>query len=153
MPTQTSERSENGKVSGHTDGGPQVSVSLLEREVKDMTAQQIEKFIDAGYTKEEINLLFKDPKVDPAPENVGNGKNDNEEDKNAQDPGKDTTDKNVEKGGKENFELALKGLSDSIAELKETVKAMQDENIKNARTDSIDDNSDEKIMRSFIEKL
>ena len=118
-----------------------------------MTAQQIEKFIDAGYTKEEINLLFKDPKVDPAPGNVENDENDDEEDKKALDPGKATTDENVEKGGKDNFELALKGLSDSIAELEEAVKAIQDENLRNAHTDSIDDDNDEKIMRSFIENL
>ena len=118
-----------------------------------MTAQQIEKFIDAGYTKEEINLLFKNPKVDPEPENVENGKNDTGKDKNTEDHAKDTTDKNVENGAKENFELALKGLSDSIAELKETVKQMQIDNANGARTDSVEDKSEENLIKSFLDKF
>ena len=111
-----------------------------------MTGQQIEKFIDAGYTKAEIELLFKDPKVDPIPEEketetVNNEPKDIE---NAPETNPTPT---------ENFELAIKSLSDSIAELKETVRAIQSNNINNAHTDSINDDSVDNAIKSFLEKF
>ena len=116
-----------------------------------MTAQQIEKFIDAGYTKKEIELLFKDPKIDPKPE----------EKETVNDEKETVNDEKIDKENapdsnptpNENFELAIKGLSDSIAELKETVKAIQSNNINNAHTDNIDDNSVDNAIKSFLEKF
>lgn len=113
-----------------------------------MDAQKIEKFIDAGYTKEEIDLLFKDPKVDPE-------KKDPEPDQDKKDPAPDQGKKDPEpdKNSHENFAEAIKTLTDSMSALQNTIKEMQKANIDGAKTDSGKKDSINEVMQSFIEKL
>ena len=108
-----------------------------------MDATKIEKFIDAGYTKEEINLLFKDPKIDPKPEP--------EKDADPQpDPEPDR--------GQDNDPMAeinntIKTLTDTVSALSDTVKAMQQNNVNNAATNKGKKDSIADMMQSFVEKL
>ena len=110
-----------------------------------MDAQKIEKFIDAGYTKAEIELLFKDPKVDPEPDNKTEPEKDPESDNKTEPAEKETSG--------EDFAEVIATLAGSIAELKDTVKAMQQSNIDKARTGSNKNDTIEDAMQSFIEKL
>lgn len=114
-----------------------------------MDANKIEKFIDAGYTKEEIELLFKDPKVDPEPEqkNETEQKNENSDnDKKDQNNSQTTSDNN-------SMAEAIKTLTSTVNALSDTVKAMQTANINKDKTDKIKDDTIEGVMQSFIEKL
>ena len=110
-----------------------------------MDASKIEKFIDAGYTKEEINLLFKDPKIDPKPEQ----KNDP---KPQPDPEPDKADANQQDPMIE-INNTIKTLTDTVTSLSDTVKAMQQSNINNATTDTSKKDSLAEVMQSFVEKL
>ena len=117
-----------------------------------MTTQQIEKFIDAGYTKEEINLLFKDPKIDPEPEpepEPEDKKKPQPEPENKAQPQPDPEQNNSH----EQFAQAFKSLTDIVAGLQETVKALQENNIKNAGTDNSKKDTIQDVMQSFIDQL
>ena len=114
-----------------------------------MDAQKIEKFIDAGYTKSEIELLFKDPKVDPEPEQKKEPEQKNEISDNS------NLDQNNSQKISDNDAMAeaIKTLTNTVNALSDTVKAMQAANIDSSKTDSNKDNTVENVMRSFIEKL
>ena len=124
-----------------------------------MDANKIEKFIDAGYTKHEIELLFKDPKVDPEPEQ----KNDPEQKTEISDNSKMDQVKNqniphtdshiIDMGDFINMNNTIKSLTDTVNSLTETVKAMQTANINSVKTETNKDNTIEGVMQSFIEKL
>lgn len=107
-----------------------------------MDANKIEKFIDAGYTKEDIDLLFSDPKIpeeapkDPEPEAAPK-----DPEPAPQDPA--TNDLND----------TVKMLMDTVADLSNTVKALQQSNVTGANTPSPKKDSIAETMQSFIEKL
>ena len=122
-----------------------------------MNAQQIEKFIDAGYTKGEIELLFKNPKVDPEPEPETKPEpkkelldNDPAATKSSQTKTENESNKNLDL---KEMTDTIKTLTDTVTSLSETVKALQDNNIKGAKTDNLDQNNIEQVMQSFVEKL
>ena len=102
-----------------------------------MDANKIEKFIDAGYTKAEIELLFKDPKVGPEPVKDP-------------EPAKDPEPTN---NYHEEFAAAIKTLTDSVAGLQTTVKAIQEANLKGAATDTAKKDTIADTMKSFIDTL
>ena len=113
-----------------------------------MDASKIEKFIDAGYTKQEIELLFKDPKVEPEPEQKKEPEQKNEiSDKSNLDQNNSQTIPQNE------ISATLKSLTDTVNSLTETVKAMQSANINNVNTDNPKNNDFDNVMKSFMEKL
>ena len=99
-----------------------------------MDATKNEKFIDAGYTKQEIELLFKDPKVDPKPEDKPEGpaaENENSDNSKIDQMKSQTIPENE-------ISATLKSLTDTVNSLTETVKAMQSANINNVTHINID---------------
>lgn len=124
-----------------------------------MDANKIEKFIDAGYTKQEIELLFKNPKVDPEPEqkNEPDPKNENSDNSSAAQSNSQIiphTDSHIiDMNDFINMNSAIKSLTDTVNSLTETVKAMQTANINSVKTETNKDKTIEGVMQSFIEKL
>ena len=114
-----------------------------------MDANKIEKFIDAGYTKQEIELLFKDPKVDPEPEE----KKDPEQKTENSDNSKIDQNNSQTNSDNDTMAEAIKTLTNTVNALSDTVKAMQAANIDSSKTESNKDNTVESVMQSFIEKL
>lgn len=105
-----------------------------------MDANKIEKFIDAGYTKEDIDLLFSDPKIpEEAPKDPEPAPQDPEP--APQDPA--TNDLND----------TVKMLMDTVADLSNTVKALQQSNLTGAKTPSPKKDSIAETMQSFINNL
>lgn len=123
-----------------------------------MDANKIEKFIDAGYTKQEIELLFKDPKVDPEPEKKEPEQkteiSDNSKiDQNNSQTNPYTDSHIIDMKDFINMNNTIKSLTDTVNALTDTVKAMQTANINSVKTESNKDNTIEGVMQSFIEKL
>lgn len=114
-----------------------------------MDANKIEKFIDAGYTKQEIELLFKDPKVDPEPEQ----KKEPEQKPENSDNSKMDQNNSQKTSDNETMAEAIKTLTNTVNALSDTVKAMQTANINSVKTETNKDNTIEGVMQSFIEKL
>lgn len=114
-----------------------------------MDANKIEKFIDAGYTKQEIELLFKNPKVDQEPEQ----KNEPEQKTEVSDNSKMVQNNSQTNTDNDNMAETIKTLTDTVNALSDTVKAMQTANINCVKTESNKDNTIEGVMRTFIEKL
>ena len=107
-----------------------------------LTGEKIEKFIDAGYTKQEIDLLFADPKIppeDPAPEG-------------GSDPGEKEPEKKETAQGP-NIVDTVKALTDTVNSLTETVKAIQTANIAGAKTDKPGKDDINDIMKSYAESF
>ena len=117
-----------------------------------MDIETITKLLDAGYTKAEIDALAAEKGAgDQGGEGAG------KEDQTAAKKPEGAKDENkVEEKGAEigaEFGSALKALTDTVAGLKDTVKAMQEANINGAKqtggaADPITD-----IMKSFIDRL
>lgn len=105
-----------------------------------MDIEKIEKFIDAGYTKEEINAMLSESK--PAePEGTEHEK---AAESGVETPPKDESVTND----------MLKSLTESVAGLQETVKALQAQNVNAAKSAS--PKTGDKIkeaMDSFIATL
>lgn len=114
-----------------------------------MDANKIEKFIDAGYSKQEIELLFKDPKVDPDPEQK------NEPEQKIENSDNSNLDQNNSRTTSDNDTMAeaIKTLTNTVNALSDTVKAMQTANINSVKTETNKDSTIEGVMQSFIEKL
>lgn len=91
-----------------------------------MDIEKIEKFIDAGYTKKEIDELLSpgNPEGIQTPDENGSGSAEPEKPKeqSAADPAYDSTVNNE----------MIKTLTDTVKGLQETVKALQDQNAKRA---------------------
>ena len=109
-----------------------------------MTAQQIEKFIDAGYSKAEIELLFKDPKVDPEPK---------DKDPEPKDPEPKDKDKKEPENNFNEIAETIKSLTDTVNSLTSTVKALQDSNINKANSGKAKKDGITEAMQSFIDQL
>ena len=106
-----------------------------------MDIEKIEKFIDAGYTKEEIaKLLETDESA-------------SKEQPKEQPKEQDEADKAHEGAINTSTDEAIKALTATVESLTSTVKAMQDANIKSAKGGKDDGLSIEETMKSFIETI
>lgn len=113
-----------------------------------MDIEKIEKFIDAGYTKEDIERMSEG----------GNAKGLQEENEHGAEGTKSEESEEQGKADKAHdsavTEEMLKTLTDTVAGLQETVKALQNANINAAKSES--PKAADKIkaaMDSFIETL
>ena len=105
-----------------------------------MNVETITKLLDAGYSKEEIERLEAGDAPAGAGDAAGNVL--------------PAEEKGEESANEVSTNDAIKALTDTVAGLTATVKAMQDANVKGAVTDSPkagDKISD--VMQSFIDKL
>ena len=126
-----------------------------------MDANKIEKFIDAGYTKAEIELLFKDPKVEPEKKEPEKKEPEQKNEKtdslkmvqNNSQTIPHTDSHIIDMNDFINMNSTIKSLTNTVNSLTETVKAMQTANINSVKTESNKDNTIEGVMQSFIEKL
>ena len=113
-----------------------------------MDIEKIEKFIDAGYTKSEIDALLSEGKPDAIqgedknnPESTKPEGTENEGAKNAQnDVSVDTAE-------------MLATLTKTVEGLTNTVKVLQSENIKNANIGSKTVDAIKETMDSFLKDL
>ena len=115
-----------------------------------MDIEKIEKFIDAGYTKEEINAMLSDggnaAAVQTQNEQQATGAE--PEKPKEQGAGNPTHDSEV------NTAEMLKTLTRTVEGLKDTVKALQAANVKNADSGGKKpENEINNIMDSFIKTL
>lgn len=113
-----------------------------------MDNETILKLVNAGYTKAEIDAMGKENESAGKAENAGN-----------EDAGKEQDNAGAENAGKVNesgqhvdVNAAITALTDTVAGLAATVKAMQDGNIQHAAGGKTTDKVKE-VMDSFIEKL
>ena len=115
-----------------------------------MDIEKIEKFIDAGYTKEEINAMLSEGG------NAGAVQTQDEHDTSGAKP-----EESKEQGAGDsahdsavNTAEMLKTLTSTVEGLKDTVKALQAANVKNADSGSGKPEDEIKnIMDSFINTL
>ena len=116
-----------------------------------MDIEKIEKFIDAGYTKAEIEAL----ETAGAKGADNNGKTEEPHDETAGKEQGRTTPENesaLEKAGASvEITAAIEALTNTVSGLKETVKAMQDANAGKAATDKAKKDTIAETMKSFID--
>ena len=109
-----------------------------------MDSEQIIKLLDAGYTKADIDKMEAKPDQqeggtpDSAAGTEGAGSPENKEEKKEETVTQDA---------------AIKALSETVAQLTETVKAMQAKNITGATGGKPENGTVEDVMKSFIENL
>lgn len=107
-----------------------------------MEIEKIEKFIDAGYTKEEINALLSGGEPEePKPEEA------KPEEPKEQGTGEQTHDQPLE------ITATLQALTTTVKGLQDTVKAIQAANVKTAATNSPKTDEIKSLMDSFISTL
>ena len=118
-----------------------------------MEIEKIEKFIDAGYTKEEINALLSGGNPEGGnPEGIqkknedGNGSTEPEKPKD-QSAGNQTHDQSLE------ITATLQALTTTVKGLQDTVKAIQTASAKAAATPTPKTDEIKSIMDSFIKTL
>ena len=110
-----------------------------------MDIEKIEKFIDAGYTKAEIDEMLKGTDTHEN-ESAGAGEQETQEQSKA--------DKTYESAlTSEDITKSIEVLTKTVDGLTNTVKAMQDSNVNNANggragTDTVGD-----VINSFIKEL
>lgn len=115
-----------------------------------MDIEKIEKFIDAGYTKEEINAMLSDggdagAVQTPNEHDTSGAESKKSEESGAPDSAHDSA---------VNAAEMLKTLTSTVEGLKDTVKALQAANVKNADSGSSKPEDEIKnIMDSFINTL
>ena len=114
-----------------------------------MDNETILKLVNAGYTKAEIDAMGKEDES-AGNENESAGNEDAGKEQNV--AGKENTDKVNEVGQHTDVNAAITALTDTVAGLAATVKAMQDGNIEKAAGGKATDKVKE-VMDSFIEKL
>ncbi len=118
-----------------------------------MEIEKIEKFIDAGYTKEEINALLSGG--NPEGGNLEGIQEKNEdgsgspkpEEPKEQSAGNQAHDSVVE------ITATLQALTTTVKGLQDTVKAIQAANVKTAATSTPKNDEIRSIMDSFINSL
>lgn len=113
-----------------------------------MEIEKIEKFIDAGYTKEEINALLSGGNAEGIQKKNedGNGSAEHEESKE-QGAGNQTHDQSLE------ITATLQALTTTVKGLQDTVKAIQAANVKTAATPTPKTDEIKSIMDTFINSL
>lgn len=115
-----------------------------------MEIETITKLLDAGYTKAEIDAMQGG--------NVPSGEGDEGTGKATTPTGEKSGDDGAENAGKVtqtvDINAAIENLTNTVTTLSNTVKAMQESNVKGAATNT--PSTGDKIndaMKSFIEKL
>lgn len=109
-----------------------------------MDSEQIIKLLDAGYTKADIDKMEAKPdqQENGTPDDTagteGAGSSENKEEKKEETITQDAT---------------IKALSETVAQLTETVKAMQAKNITGATGGKAEAKTVDDVMKSFIENL
>ena len=112
-----------------------------------MDIEKIEKFIDAGYTKEEINAMLSDGG------NAGTVQAQNEQQATGAEPEKSEEQGATDSAHDSTLEM-LKTLTSTVEGLKDTVKALQAANAKSADSGRKNpENEINNIMDSFIKTL
>lgn len=110
-----------------------------------MTYEETIKLIDAGYTKEEINAFES--------EQSGAAKTEDEPKKKSTDnPETKTETKVTDENATINNEV-FKDLVNSVKELKDTVKAIQDNAAKSAKVETPTDSSIENLIADFTKNM
>ena len=115
-----------------------------------MDIEKIEKFIDAGYTKEDIEKMLQGGNNDGGkPEGL------QEEDKKPNEGGEPEKSKEQSAGNTPHDSTVetLKALTETVNSLKDTVKAMQNNNAENADSGRKPKDEIEDVMKSFIDTL
>jgi hypothetical protein len=112
-----------------------------------MDIETIAKLIDAGYTKEEIDKLTAGA-GDPQSENAGAPPETAGEEQGT--AGQENAGK-IETGV--SIEAAIEALTNTVAGLKDTVKAMQDANAGQAATDTAKKDVIEETIKGFVDTL
>ena len=108
-----------------------------------MDIETITKLVDAGYTKAEILAMS----AEQSKENEGAG-NEGAGNEGAKDEGAGN-----ESAQNVNTDAAIKALTETVNALTNTVKAMQETNVKNASGGKPDKMGVEETMKSFIDSL
>lgn len=114
-----------------------------------MDIETITKLIDAGYTKAEIDAM-------QAGHDAGReaDKGAGEENQNAGEEQNTPNEKNAsEVNNPVEITAAIEALNNTVAGLKETVKAMQDKNLANASTDKPKKDTINEAISSFMENF
>ena len=113
-----------------------------------MDIETITKLLDAGYTKADIDAMQT--------ERAG-GEVDKAAGENAAAEGKEQGDAASADASKiavpVDFGAAIENLTNTVAGLKDTVKALQDANAGKAATDKPKKGTVDEVMKSFIDKL
>lgn len=113
-----------------------------------MEIEKIEKFIDAGYTKEEINALLSGGNAEPVQEENKDGNDSPKpEEPKEQSAGNTPHDSAVE------ITATLQALTTTVKGLQDTVKAIQAANVKTAATSTPKTDEIKSLMDSFINTL
>lgn len=111
-----------------------------------MDSEQIIKLLDAGYTKADID------KMEAKPDEQKSGSPDSAAGtETAGDP--DGKKEEVKKEETVTQDATIKALSETVAQLTETVKAMQANNINGATGGKTETKTVDEVMKSFIETL
>ena len=110
-----------------------------------MDIETITKLIDAGYTKAEIEQISAGGSGEP--EQAG------EEKIKAGEPEKPNEQSTGDTSHESEINATIKTLTDTVAGLSATVKAMQDANVKGAKTETVKSDPIKAAMDSFIETL
>lgn len=110
-----------------------------------MDIETITKLIDAGYTKAEIEQISAGGSGEP--EQAG------EEKTKANEPEKPNEPSTGDTSHENEMSATIKALTDTVAGLSATVKAMQDANIKGAKTETAKSDPIKAAMDSFINTL
>lgn len=115
-----------------------------------MDIEKIEKFIDAGYTKEDIEKMLQGGNNDG-----GKSEGLQEEDKKPIEGGKPEEPKEQSAGNTPHDSTVetIKALTETVNSLKDTVKAMQNNNAENADSGRKPKDEIEDVMKSFIDSL
>ena len=109
-----------------------------------MTYEETIKLIDAGYTKEEIDAFES--------EQSGAAKTEDEPKAKSADNPETKTETKVTDESAINNEV-FKDLVNSVKELKDTVKAMQDNAAKSAKVETPTDSSIENLIADFTKNM
>lgn len=115
-----------------------------------MDIEKIEKFIDAGYTKEDIEKMLQGGNDDGGkPEGLQDADEKPNEGGKPEDPKEQSAGNPSHDGTLE----MVKALTETVNSLKDTVKAMQNSNADNADSGRKPKDEIEDVMKSFIETL
>lgn len=113
-----------------------------------MEIEKIEKFIDAGYTKEEINALLSGGNPEAVQEKNEDGNSGAGPEKpKEQSAGNSAPDQSLE------ITATLQALTTTVKGLQDTVKAIQAANVKTAATNAPKTDEIKSIMDTFINSL
>lgn len=115
-----------------------------------MDIEKIEKFIDAGYTKEDIEKMLSSSDNDGG-ESKGLPNQDKEQSKSGE-PEKPKEQGAADQTHDSTLET-IKALTETVKGLKETVAAIQNNNASKADSGRKPKDEIEDVMKSFIDKL